>query len=62
MPGQQGSAGNLLDKIVSGYQSIYGGQLDEDAIISKCKNIICSVEKAGKDIAGDLRSGIFLHM
>ncbi|KAK1423232.1 hypothetical protein QVD17_18529 [Tagetes erecta] len=52
----QGSAVNALDKIVSEYQIIYGGQLDEDAIISKCKNTICCVKKAGKEIGGDLRS------
>ncbi|KVI02420.1 regulation of nuclear pre-mRNA domain-containing protein 1A-like isoform X2 [Cynara cardunculus var. scolymus] len=52
----QHSAGNALDKIVSGYQIIYGGQLDEDAMISKCKNTISCIEKVEKEIGGDLRS------
>lgn len=45
-----------MDKIVSGYQIIYGGQLDEDAMISKCKNTISCIEKVEKEIGGDIRS------
>ncbi|XP_045797276.1 histone acetyltransferase KAT6A [Trifolium pratense] len=43
------SAGNALDKIVSGYHHIYGGQTDEDAVLSKCRNAISSLEKADND-------------
>ncbi|KAI3666052.1 hypothetical protein L6452_44690 [Arctium lappa] len=52
----QHSAGTALDKIVSGFQIIYGGQLDEDARISKCKNTISSIEKMEKEVGGDIRS------
>lgn len=50
------SAGNTLEKIVSGYQVIYGGQLDEDVILRKCTNAISYVEKADKEIDGDISS------
>ncbi|PWA48901.1 ENTH/VHS family protein [Artemisia annua] len=49
-------AGNALDKIVSGYQTIYGGQVNEDAVISKCVNAISFVEKVDKEIGGDIKS------
>ncbi|CAK9183706.1 unnamed protein product [Ilex paraguariensis] len=52
-------SGNVLDKIVSGYQVVYGGQLDEDAILNKCRNAISCVEKVDMDIHGDIRSGQF---
>ncbi|CAL5368619.1 unnamed protein product [Camellia sinensis] len=51
------SAGNALDKIVSGYQVVYGGQLDEDAMLSKCRNAISCVEKVDKEIGGDFNLG-----
>ncbi|KAG8384999.1 hypothetical protein BUALT_Bualt04G0176500 [Buddleja alternifolia] len=47
--------GNALDKLVSGYQAVYGSQLDEDAIFNKCRNTISFVEKVDKDIQGDHR-------
>ncbi|KAK9064718.1 hypothetical protein SSX86_016100 [Deinandra increscens subsp. villosa] len=58
---KQQSARNALDKIVSESQSIYGGQFDEDATIIKCKDTICCIEKVGKEIGGDSRSGMFLQ-
>lgn len=48
-----------MDKIVSGYKVIYGSQVNEDAVFSKCKNAITCVEKVEKEIGGDIRSGIF---
>lgn len=51
-----------MDKIVSSYQVVYGGQLDEDTIFSKCRNAISCVEKVDKEIGGDIRSGITLHV
>ncbi|KAK4346169.1 hypothetical protein RND71_032508 [Anisodus tanguticus] len=51
------SAGDALDKIVSSYQILYGGQIDEDAILSRCKNAISSVEKIDKEIGSDLNTG-----
>ncbi|CAI8612124.1 unnamed protein product [Vicia faba] len=44
------SAGNVLDKIVSGYHHIYAGQTDEDVVLSKCRNAISFLEKADKEI------------
>ncbi|XP_071703207.1 uncharacterized protein [Rutidosis leptorrhynchoides] len=51
-----GSAGNALEKIVSGYQAIYGGQHDEDLMINKCKNTISCIVKVEKDIGSDIKS------
>ncbi|KAL3347067.1 hypothetical protein AABB24_025473 [Solanum stoloniferum] len=51
------SAGDALDKIVSSYQILYGGQIDEDAILSRAKNAISCVEKIDKEIGSDLNPG-----
>lgn len=53
------SAGNILEKIVSDYHAIYGGQLDEDVILSKCRNVVSSLEKIDKDTGPDIDSGKF---
>ncbi|CAK9175146.1 unnamed protein product [Ilex paraguariensis] len=50
-------AGNAWDQIVSSYQVVYGGVLDEDDILSKCRTAISCVEKVNKEIGGDIRSG-----
>ncbi|XP_030953514.1 regulation of nuclear pre-mRNA domain-containing protein 1A isoform X1 [Quercus lobata] len=50
------SAGNKLEKIVSEYHIVYGGQSDEDVILSKCRNAISSLEKAEKEISSDINS------
>lgn len=55
---QRPSAGNKLEKIVSEYHIVYGGQSDEDVILSKCRNAISSLEKAEKEISSDINSGI----
>ncbi|KAL8134547.1 uncharacterized protein LOC141712968 isoform X2 [Apium graveolens] len=52
------SAGNVLDKIVSGYQTVYGSQLDEDVILSKCRNAVTCVQKVEKETGGGIESGI----
>ncbi|KAI3503612.1 hypothetical protein L1887_32058 [Cichorium endivia] len=52
----QKPAGNSLEKIMSGYQIIYNGQLDEDVMINKCKNTISSIEKVEKKFGGDVKS------
>ncbi|XP_010679979.2 uncharacterized protein LOC104895228 [Beta vulgaris subsp. vulgaris] len=51
------SIGNMLDKIVSDYETIYGGQLDEDALLSRCTNTVSCLEKLMKDIGGGINSG-----
>lgn len=54
---QRNSAGDALDKIVSSYQILYGGQIDEDAILSRAKNAISCVAKIDKKIGSDLNPG-----
>ncbi|KAF5735844.1 ENTH/VHS family protein isoform 2 [Tripterygium wilfordii] len=49
--------GNTLDKIVSSYQVVDGGQLDENVILSKCRNAISCLEKVVKEPSGDINSG-----
>lgn len=51
-----------MDKIVSGYQTIYGGQVNEEAVISKCRNAINYVEKVDKEIGADIKSGMFSYL
>ncbi|XWS30535.1 hypothetical protein CRYUN_Cryun24cG0126000 [Craigia yunnanensis] len=51
--------GNAVDKIVSGYQVVYGSQMDEDVIFSKCRNAINCIEKVDKEIITDVNSGQF---
>ncbi|PIN20758.1 Regulator of nuclear mRNA [Handroanthus impetiginosus] len=46
--------GNALDKLMSGYQAVYGSQLDEEAIFDKCRNAVNFVEKVDKDIEGHI--------
>ena len=47
-----------MDKIVSGYQVVYGSQMDEDVIFSKCRNAINCIEKVDKEISTDVNSGM----
>ena len=48
-----------MDKIVSGYQVVYGSQVDEDVIWSKYRNAISCIEKVDKEIVTDVNSGQF---
>ncbi|XP_039066989.1 regulation of nuclear pre-mRNA domain-containing protein 1B-like isoform X2 [Hibiscus syriacus] len=50
---------NAVDKIVSGYNALYGSQMDEDVIFSKCRNAINCIEKVDKEISTDVDSGKF---
>lgn len=54
---QKQPIGNTVDKIVSGYQVVYGGQVDEDVILHKCRDAISSMEKVEKEIGSDVHSG-----
>ncbi|XP_031271518.1 regulation of nuclear pre-mRNA domain-containing protein 1B-like isoform X1 [Pistacia vera] len=54
---QKQPIGNTVDKIVSGYQVVYGGQIDEDVVLNKCRNAISSIEKVEKEIGSDIHSG-----
>ncbi|KAL3813917.1 hypothetical protein ACJIZ3_015185 [Penstemon smallii] len=49
--------GKTLDKLVSGYQAVYGSQLDEGAIYDKCRHAISFIEKVDKDIEGGQVNG-----
>ncbi|XP_021299053.1 UPF0400 protein C337.03 isoform X2 [Herrania umbratica] len=51
--------GSTVDKIVSAYQVVYGSQMDEDVILSKCRNAISCIEKVDKEIGTDINSGQF---
>lgn len=50
----------VLDRIVTGYQSVYCSQLDEEAILNKCRTAISFVQKVEKDFGGDYRLGTCL--
>ncbi|KAK6928563.1 CID domain [Dillenia turbinata] len=50
-------AGSVLEKLISGYEVVYGGQLDEDVTLSKCRNSVSCIEKVEKEIEGDFTSG-----
>ncbi|KAI9121491.1 hypothetical protein K1719_008524 [Acacia pycnantha] len=52
------SAGNALEKIVSGYHVVYGGETDEDVVLSKCRNIISCLEKVDKEVGHDNNSAV----
>ncbi|XP_054813206.1 uncharacterized protein LOC129313807 isoform X2 [Prosopis cineraria] len=41
----------------SGYQAVYGGHIDEDAILSKCRNAISCLEKVDKENGQESTSG-----
>ncbi|KAK4282220.1 hypothetical protein QN277_013623 [Acacia crassicarpa] len=52
------SAGNTLEKLVSGYQAVYGGGLtDEEAILNKCRNAISCLEKVDQENGQESTSG-----
>ncbi|XVE84196.1 hypothetical protein DITRI_Ditri16bG0150800 [Diplodiscus trichospermus] len=53
------SVGSTVDKIVSGYQVVYGSQIDEDVILSKCSNAISCIQKVDKEMGTNLNSGQF---
>lgn len=58
--GQRQSIGIMFDKIISDYETIYGGQLDEDALLSRCTNTVSCLEKLIKDNSSGISSGKFL--
>lgn len=46
-----------MDKILTGYQIVYGGPMDDEAVLSKCCNIMAFFDKLEKEISGDSSSG-----
>lgn len=55
---QRHNAGGALDNIVTGYQIVYGGPMDDEAILSKCLDVLDFFDKVEKEISGDNNSGI----
>lgn len=56
---KQAVGSGTVEKIVLGYQSVSGGQIDEDAESSRCKASMSFLEKAERHINGDSNSGLF---
>lgn len=54
---QKQPVGGIVDKIVSGFQVVHGGQVDEEAIMNKCRNSISFFENVEKEIGGNTNSG-----
>ncbi|KAK9108549.1 hypothetical protein Syun_024560 [Stephania yunnanensis] len=50
------SIGNILEKIISSFEVVYDGPVDEEALLTKCGTAIDSVEKAEKEIGSDYSS------
>lgn len=59
---QRHNAGSALDKIVTGYQVVYGGPIDDEAILGKCCNTMDFFDRVEKEISGDSNSGIIVFM
>lgn len=59
---QRHNAGSALDNIVTGYQIVYGGPMDDEAVLSKCLNIMDFFDKVEKEISDDNNSGIIVLM
>eukprot|EP01018_Ginkgo_biloba_P017777 Gb_26035 [translate_table: standard] len=51
------TVGGTLEKIVSAYQAVHDGHVDEDAVLSKCKVAVSYVEKMEKDVHNDCKLG-----
>ncbi|KAK1306489.1 hypothetical protein QJS10_CPA10g01657 [Acorus calamus] len=49
--------GDVLEKIVSSYEIVYDGPVDEDAVLSKCRDEITGIEKMEKEIGSGNNSG-----
>ncbi|KAI4375395.1 hypothetical protein MLD38_013271 [Melastoma candidum] len=51
--------GNILDKIVSCYQVVRGGQKEEEVIVAKCRGTVSVLEKMEKDaVQNNLGEGV----
>ncbi|KAK9669874.1 hypothetical protein RND81_13G160400 [Saponaria officinalis] len=51
------STGNVFDKIVSDYEMLCGGELDEDALLSRCTTTTSTLEKIVTDFGSGVNSG-----
>ncbi|XP_068667440.1 uncharacterized protein [Aristolochia californica] len=44
------STGSALEKIISSYEAVYDGRVEEDAVMAKCRSAISCVEKVEKEV------------
>ncbi|PIA50978.1 hypothetical protein AQUCO_01100059v1 [Aquilegia coerulea] len=51
------SLGNILEKIISSYEVVYDGPVDENLLLSKCRSAIDGIDKVEKEIGSDYSSG-----
>lgn len=51
------SVGNILEKIISSYEDVYDGPVDESSLLNKCKTAIDGIDKVDKEIGGSYSSG-----
>ncbi|MQM04815.1 hypothetical protein Taro_037615 [Colocasia esculenta] len=51
------SVGEVLEKLVSNYECVYEGPVDEETLLGKCQNAVGSVEKVEKEIGGNFMLG-----
>ncbi|KAL5729183.1 hypothetical protein ACHQM5_002165 [Ranunculus cassubicifolius] len=51
------SVGNILEKIISSYEVVYDGPIDESSLFSKCKSAMDGIDKVDKEIGSDYSSG-----
>ncbi|OWM70724.1 hypothetical protein CDL15_Pgr014397 [Punica granatum] len=56
------NAGSALDKIVTGYQIVYGGPMDDVAMLSKCQDTMEFFDKVEKGISSDNNSEKFCDL
>lgn len=51
------AVGGTPEKIVSAFQAVHDGHIDEDAILTKCKSCVRRVEKMDKDVENACETG-----
>ncbi|KAI3859069.1 hypothetical protein MKX03_015059 [Papaver bracteatum] len=53
------SDGSMVEKIILSYEIVYDCPVDEEALLSKCREAVSFVERVDKEIGGDYSSGKF---
>ncbi|KAK4767967.1 hypothetical protein SAY87_003108 [Trapa incisa] len=53
------NAGGALDKILTGYQIVYGGSIDDEIVLNKCCDIMAFFDKLETETGGDGKSEKF---
>ncbi|KAI3966478.1 hypothetical protein MKW92_024773 [Papaver armeniacum] len=53
------SDGSMVEKIILSYEIVYDGPVDEEALLSKCREAVSFVERVDNEIGGDYSSGKF---